>query len=198
MLMQDIKNLCFEQLKLIEQSFINLACDLENVVKNIQNNTGILFFTGIGKNGHVAAKTASTFSSIGIRSIFINPVDAVHGDMGNLTKNDIIFAISNSGNTEELINFLSNIRKNEPEIKIILLTSNKNPKAGSLCSEIIYIPVSKELDKFNIVPTVSISVYTIFLQSLGIYVSENNQFTLNNFKKNHPGGNIGKILNDKS
>ena len=71
---------------------------------------GKIFFTGVGKNGHVAAKAASTFSSIGLPCFYINPVDSVHGDMGVINQDDIIVAISKGGNTEELIHFLHHVK----------------------------------------------------------------------------------------
>lgn len=190
-----VKNICFEQLNIIHQSISKI--DESNVLKVIElisSCSGILYFTGIGKNGHVAAKTASTFASIGIRSLFLNPVDAVHGDMGNIRQEDLVFAISKSANTEELYVFLYNLKQNNPNIKVIFLHSNSDGKCLNLTDVNIYVPIEKEIDKFNIVPTTSISAYTIFLQSLGIHISEIQNFSLIQFKKNHPGGNIGKIL----
>ena len=94
----------------IEKSLLSLDFDDVNLfVDLIINCKGKIFFTGVGKNGHVAAKATSTFSSIGLPCFFINPVDSVHGDMGVINKGDILVAISKSGNTEELIHFLKHV-----------------------------------------------------------------------------------------
>lgn len=193
-----IKNLYKLQTKYINNSIDNIEGNLDALIEHISSLNGILFLTGVGKNGHVAAKAASTFASIGIRSMFINPVDAVHGDMGNIKDDDIIFAISTSGNTDELLNFIVNVKNNNLNNKIFLLTSNKSNKIKKYCDHCIILPIEKEIDEFNIVPTVSIAAYTVLLQSIGIYVSQKNGFNLKKFKNNHPGGNIGRLLNELS
>jgi len=191
-----IKELCYEQIYHIIEAINALdEHNLSTIIDLIKKCQGTLYFTGIGKNGHVAAKTASTFASIGIKSIFINPVDAVHGDMGNIEERDIIFAISKSGNTKELIDFIENVKKNVFST-VILLHSSKSPKILEHVDYSIYLDIKSEIDQFNIVPTTSISAYTIFLQSLGIEISKHLNFSLKKFKKNHPSGNIGQILEE--
>ena len=100
---------------------------IENLVGLIVNCKGKIFFTGIGKNGHVAAKATSTFSSIGVSCFYINPVDCVHGDMGVIGENDLLIAISKSGNTEELINFLYHVE--HKNCKIVSVHSNNQNKS---------------------------------------------------------------------
>jgi arabinose-5-phosphate isomerase len=101
--------------------FLENVNDVEifNLIQFLNKPHRNIFFTGIGKNGHVAAKAASTFNSMGIRVFFINPVDAVHGDMGLIDKDDIILAISKSGNTEELLWFLKNAKDRTDNIFLI-------------------------------------------------------------------------------
>ena len=124
------------------------------------NCKGKIFFTGVGKNGHVAAKATSTFSSIGLPCFFINPVDSVHGDMGVINKGDILVAISKSGNTEELIHFLKHVKYKN--CKIISIHSNPKNKSLKYSSLDINLHVRKEADHLNIVPTCSIAVFTVF------------------------------------
>lgn len=196
--MNKIEEIIFKQINNVTHSLKMLDYKkINKVVETINNCEGYLFFTGIGKNGHVAAKASSTFASLGIKSLYLNSVDAVHGDMGNLTKKDIVFNVSKSGNTEELVNFLLNLKENNPEVKIISLHSNNNGKTKLLADLDIYIPDIKEIDMFDIVPTTSISAYTILLQSLGIHLSNISNFSLKKFKKNHPGGSIGKKLKNE-
>lgn len=161
-------------------------------VDELLNCSGKIFFSGVGKNGHVAAKAASTFSSIGLPCFFINPVDSVHGDMGVIDKNDILISISKSGNTEELINFLHHV--SHKKCKIISIHSNGNNKTLDYSYMDINLFVDGEADHLNIVPTSSIAVFTIFLQSVACEISFNKNLTIQQFVKNHPGGSIGKIL----
>ena len=159
------------------------------------NCKGKIFFTGVGKNGHVAAKATSTFSSIGLPCFFINPVDSVHGDMGVINKGDILVAISKSGNTEELIHFLKHVE--HKNCKIVSIHSNRNNKSLEYSSMDIDLKVRMEADHLNIVPTCSIAVFTVFLQSVACEISQRKELTLEQFVKNHPGGSIGKVLDEE-
>ena len=163
---------------------------IDEFVDLLLNCKGKIFFTGVGKNGHVAAKATSTFSSIGLPCFFINPVDSVHGDMGVINKGDILVAITKSGNTEELIHFLKHVE--HKKCKIVSIHSNPKNKSLDYSSLDIDLRVSKEADHLNIVPTCSIAVFTIFLQSVACEISERKQLTLEQFVKNHPGGSIGQ------
>ena len=154
------------------------------------NCKGKIFFTGVGKNGHVAAKATSTFSSIGVSCFFIDPVDSVHGDMGVINEDDILVAVSKSGNTEELIHFLKHVKYKN--CKIVSIHSNPKNKSLKYSSLDINLHVRKEADHLNIVPTCSIAVFTVFLQSVACEISHRKQLTLEQFVKNHPGGSIGK------
>jgi len=158
----------------------------------ILNCRGKILFTGIGKNGHVAAKATSTMSSIGVPCFFIGAVDSVHGDMGVITENDILIAVSKSGNTDELINFLYHV--NHKNCKIILIHSNDGNQAQKYSFLDINLHVNKEADHLNIVPTSSIAIFTIFLQSVACEISRQKNLTLEQFIHNHPGGSIGKTI----
>ncbi|NBW20991.1 MAG: SIS domain-containing protein [Caulobacteraceae bacterium] len=162
--------------------------EFTNTILNCKNK---IFFTGIGKNGHVASKAASTFNSIGTQIFFINPVDAVHGDMGLIEDNDVIVIISKSGNTEELICFLENVINRTQNIWLI--HSNQNNKSLKYCYKDIFIPIEREADYLELVPTISIAAYTILLQSIACSITEINHLTLSKFQSNHPGGSLGKI-----
>ena len=152
---------------------------------------GKIFFTGVGKNGHVAAKAASTFSSIGLPCFYINPVDSVHGDMGVINEDDIIVAISKSGNTEELIHFLHHVK--HKNCKIVSLHSNPNNNSLDYCYLDIDLHADEEADNLNIVPTSSIAVFTVFLQSIACEIADIKDLSLEEFVSNHPGGSIGQI-----
>lgn len=149
-----------------------------------------IFLTGIGKNGHVAAKAVSTLNSMGVKVFFINPVDAVHGDIGIIGENDVIIAVSKSGDTDELLTFLHHVIKRTK--KICLIHSNKNCKALEYCELDLFVEIIEEADNLNKVPTVSIASYTILLQSIACVLAEENNLDMENFVFNHPGGTIGK------
>ncbi len=176
----------------IRSSFDQLDIDKVNIFINmLERCEGKIFLTGVGKNGHVAAKAASTFSSIGVPVFFLNPVDSVHGDMGVIDEKDLIISVSKSGNTEELITFLHHVY--DKKCKIISIHSNKDNKSLKYSYYDIFLDVDKEADHLNIVPTTSIAIYTIFLQSVACEISNRKQLTLEQFVSNHPGGSIGKI-----
>lgn len=176
----------------INNSFnkINLS-KVEEFIDLIQNCKGNILFTGVGKNGHVAAKATSTFCSIGIKSFFLNPVDSVHGDMGVICENDLLISVSKSGNTEELVTFLKNVTKKE--CKIVSIHSNEYNESLKYSHIDINLCVDKEADNLDLVPTSSIAIFTIFLQSIACEISNRNNLTKEKFIFNHPGGSIGKL-----
>lgn len=165
---------------------------IQEFVDMILNCKGKILFTGIGKNGHVAAKATSTMSSIGIPCFFVDAVDSVHGDMGVIDENDMLVAVSKSGNTEELVNFLRHV--NHKNCKIVSIHSNDGNQSQKYSCLDINLHVSKEADHLNIVPTSSIAIFTIFLQSVACEISRRKDLTLKQFVKNHPGGSIGKTV----
>lgn len=168
-------------------------CDLSQfdcLTQMISNHRKTLFFTGIGKNGHVAAKAASTFCSVGIPSYYINPVDAMHGDMGIVQAGDLIIAVSKSGTTEELLKFL--LQASNKSAQIVLIHSNDRLIIPLDCHK-IYVPIQKECDHLNIVPTASIVIFTALLQSVACELANQSKLTISNFVFNHPGGTIGKL-----
>ena len=171
--------------KVFNKSFIR-AVDL------ILNCKGKVIFAGIGKSGLIARKISATFSSIGIPSFFCDPAQALHGDMGQIEKKDILIIFSYSGNTSELFNMLK--YANRFRIKIIGVAS----KADSLllkASDIkILLPKVKESDITGMVPTSSTSITMLLGDCLATTVMVKRKFSKEKFKIYHPGGNIGGSL----
>lgn len=165
---------------------------VEKLIDLMVNCKGKILFTGIGKNGHVAAKATSTISSIGLPCFFIDAVDSVHGDMGVIDENDVLIAVSKSGNTDELVNFLHHV--NHKNCKIVSIHSNDGNQSQKYSCLDINLHVDKEADHLNIVPTSSIAIFTIFLQSVACEISRRKNLTLKQFVQNHPGGSIGKTI----
>ena len=180
-------------LEAINTSYEYLEEDkVEDLVDLILNCRGKILFTGIGKNGHVAAKATSTMSSIGVPCFFIDAVDSVHGDMGVIDENDLLIAVSKSGNTDELVNFLHHV--NHKNCKIVSIHSNDGNQTQKYSWLDINLHVSQEADHLNIVPTSSIAIFTIFLQSVACEIAHRKNLTLKQFVLNHPGGSIGKTV----
>jgi len=188
-----VSNFYKSHIESIVDSFDHLEEDkIETLVNLILNCKGKVLFTGIGKNGHVAAKATSTMSSIGVPCFFIDAVDSVHGDMGVIDENDLLIAVSKSGNTDELINFLHHV--SHKNCKIVSIHSNDGNQSQKYSYLDINLHVSKEADHLNIVPTSSIAIFTIFLQSIACEIARQKNLTLQEFVRNHPGGSIGKTI----
>ena len=166
---------------------------VEFFINMIKETDGVVFFTGVGKNGHVAAKTSSTYSSMNIRSFFIDPVEGLHGAMSTIRENDIVVAVSKSANTVELYYFLKNLKLKTPNTQIVLFHSNSFGKCIEVSDVDIEVKIRNENDKFNIIPINSITIFTILLQSIGVELSYHNGLTREQFLSNHPGGSIGGV-----
>jgi len=168
-----------------------LEKEANELIKLIKNTNEFVYFTGIGKNGFVAAKVASTFNSLGIRSLFIDPVNTLHGDMNIFTDKDILIAISKSGETEELIHFISTLKKTS-DTKVISIVSKQDSSLEKLSTLTVHIPILHEGDHLNLAPVASSVVFMSFLQSLAVQISSENGFDKKQFVKGHPGGTLGK------
>lgn len=178
-------------IKTLQKSVESVSKDqIDNLIDIISNTDRNLFFCGVGKNAYVARHIVATYNSISIQSHFIDPVDAIHGDMGVLKDGDVIIILTKSGNTQEIVDFVDRIDK---KLTKILIHSNENNSLNEKMEHNVFLQVEKEIDQFNIVPTSSLVVYLSFLQSIGMEVLKKRDFKLEQFFKNHPGGTIGKI-----
>ena len=173
-----------------------LSKDLDNefylAVSLIINLKGKLIISGVGKSGNIAAKLAASFTSTGVPAIFLNPVDASHGDMGIVNKGDILIALSNSGESHELSDLLNFSKKKQ--IKIISITSNKNSLLSKNSDITLLLPKHKEADKLNTIPTTSTTLSLSLGDALCCSVLDIRNFDKKSFKELHPGGKIGKKL----
>ena len=170
----------------IEDEKIDKAIDFVSKSKN-------LFLTGIGKNADLMYKISKTFNSVSIRCYFIDPVNAVHGDIGMIEPGSSIIASSKSGNTEELIRFLRYLKNLNEDHKIMLIHCNEHLSNVDYADELIFVPVKDEADHLNIVPTVSLCAIESFLHSIACEIIENNGFKKLNMARNHPAGSLGGI-----
>lgn len=159
-------------------------------VNLINKKRGKIIVSGIGKSGIIAQKLASTLSSTGIPSLFIHPVEALHGDIGILEKNDVGFFISNSGETKEILNLLFIFKKRKN--KVIGLTGKTNSSLSKHSDVVLDGSVIEEACPFNIIPTCSTIVAMALGDAFTVSLMKKYNFSLNNYKKFHPSGSIGK------
>lgn len=166
---------------------------LENSEKVIKNG-GKLIFSGLGKNVPICEKIVGTLNSLGISADFMHTNTAMHGDLGMIKQNDLVFVLSKSGNTFEtllLANFLVKRKDNAYAI-----TFNKDCKLKDILPQSLTLNLKNEGDNWNIIPNNSTSVYLILLQGFALQLADRLNITLQDFKKNHPGGAIGEELKD--
>ncbi len=171
--------------KVLNKSFIQ-------AVELIANCKGKVIFAGIGKSGIIARKISATFSSVGVPSFFCDPAQALHGDMGQIEKKDILIIFSYSGNTSELSNMLR--YANRYNIKIIGVASKLDSILLKASDIKLVLPKVKEADLTGIVPTTSTSITMLLGDCLATTVMYKKKFSKDKFKIFHPGGNIGNSL----
>lgn len=170
-----------------------MSVSIQSLLKILSNTTSTIYITGIGKSGHISKKCVSTWQSLGIKAQYILIQDIFHGDIGVLKEGDIIIYISNSGNTEELINTAKYI-KDKFKIIQISITNNIHAKISQYMNHNIVISKTqiKEADIFNKVPSVSSILFMMFLDIVGIQLSEHKHITKEEFITYHPAGDLGK------
>ncbi len=166
--------------------------DFLESVKAIFNSKGRLIITGIGKSAHIGQKIVATLNSTGTPSLFMHAAEAVHGDLGMITKDDVILCISKSGNSPE-IKVLAPLLKRDSNI-LIGMTANKASFLGKNSDFVINAYVEKEADPNNLAPTTSTTVQLALGDALAVSLIEMRNFTANDFAKYHPGGALGKKL----
>ena len=171
--------------RVFNKSFIK-AVDL------ILNCKGKVIFAGIGKSGLIARKISATFSSVGIPSFFCHPSEALHGDMGQIEKKDILIIMSYSGNTAELNNMLK--YANRYRIKIIGIASKPDSVLIKASDVKLILPKVKEADVTGMVPTSSTSITLLLGDCMATTIIHQKKFSKEKFKVFHPGGNIGRTL----
>ncbi len=151
---------------------------------------GVLFFTGVGKSGLVAQKIAATMTSTGTKALALSPTDALHGDIGIVSKEDVFVILSKSGETEELLQMLPFVRNKGA--KLVAVISQEGSRLAKGCDLNIVLPFEKELCPFDLAPTTSTTTQLIFGDILAIALMRAKEFSLNEYASNHPGGQIGR------
>ena len=164
----------------------------DKAVDLILNCKGKVIVTGVGKSGHIGAKIAATLSSTGTPSFFTNPLDVFHGDLGVMTQDDVVLAISNSGQTDELLRFIPMVL--HMQIPIIGMSGNPKSLLAKYSSCHLSIAVEKEACPLNLAPTSSTTATLVLGDALAIALMERRNFPPRDFAQFHPGGELGKRL----
>ena len=178
--------------KAIREVADRIDSKIENAIELLFNCKGKVVVTGMGKTGIIARKIASTLVSTGTTAIFLHAAEGIHGDLGLLDDNDVVIAVSNSGNTNELTSIIPYIKFRK--IPIIALTGNLQSQLAKNASVTIDCFVPKEYEPFGLVPTSSTTVALAVGDAIAIALLKKRNFNEEDFAKFHPGGTIGKKL----
>ena len=165
---------------------------IENAAKKILTCKGKLIITGVGKSGLIGAKIAATFASTGTPSFFLHPTEALHGDLGMIGKEDIVLAISYSGESEELSKILPHIKRFD--IPLIAMCKSEESTLGRYADVVIDLHVRKEACPLNVAPTSSTTLTLALGDALAICLMYARGFQKEDFASLHPGGALGKRL----
>lgn len=161
-------------------------------VRTIAACKGRLVLIGIGKSGHIGRKIAATLASTGTPSFFVHPTEALHGDLGMITKEDLVLALSFSGQTEEISKILLPLKKEN--VKIISMTGNPKSNLAMMSDLHIHVVVEREACPYNLAPTASTTAMLACGDALAIALMKIKHFEKKDFAMFHPGGSLGKLL----
>ena len=175
-------------LQAIDENFVK-------VVDLISCSLGRVMVTGVGKSGHIGNKIAATLASLGTPSYFVHATEGVHGDLGMITSEDIVIAISNSGQTRETLDLISPIRR--IGAKLVAVTSRPDSELARQADLVLNIGVQTEADPLGLAPTNSTTATLVLGDALAITLSVNKKFTQKDFGKFHPGGSLGKKIQEE-
>ena len=153
---------------------------------------GKVVVCGMGKSGHIGNKIAATLASTGTPAFFMHPGEANHGDLGMLTKGDVLLAISNSGETSELVNLLPVVKR--LGIKVVAMTNSEQSSLGQHADVVLDISVEKEACSLGLAPTSSTTATLVMGDALAVALLDHKGFTSDDFALSHPGGSLGKKL----
>ncbi len=183
-------------LRIEAESILNLiprlGSEFEKAVDLILNCQGKVVFTGIGKSGHISRKLTSTFSSTGTPSLYLHPAESSHGDLGVITKSDLVIAISYGGEAAELNSILNFVSRHG--VNIIGITGKKQSTLAQAATIVLDVSVEKEACPLNLAPTSSSTATLAMGDALAMAALEKRGFKAENFAELHPGGSLGAKL----
>jgi len=188
-----VDELFHEQRRLVLQFFDDFnTMQLKDFSNCILRCQGTITFTGVGKSGFICQKISASFASIGIRSVYLDPLGALHGDVGGVRAEDVVIMLSKSGSTEELVKLVPILRRRE--CKIIAVTCSSLNTLSKSSDMHIHLPLEKELCAFNLAPVTSTVLQLIFGDTVTALLMKHSQLSKEAYAMNHPAGSIGRKL----
>jgi arabinose-5-phosphate isomerase len=192
MILETAKNVIQSEINALYALLETVNDSLEQAAVLIQQSKGRVVVTGVGKSGHIGRKIAATLASTGTPAFFVHATEAVHGDFGMITADDVVIAISYSGRTEETLNVVPSIR--QIGAKLIALTGRPDSPLAQNADVMLDIGVREEADPLGLAPTNSTTATLALGDALAIALSVDRGFTREDFGKFHPGGSLGRQL----
>lgn len=166
--------------------------EFERACETLLACAGRVVVVGMGKSGHIGGKIAATLASTGTPAFFVHPGEASHGDLGMITPDDVVLAISNSGSTAEILTILPIIKR--MGVKLISMTGNTGSELGQQSDVALNVGVEKEACPLNLAPTASTTVTLAMGDALAVALLKSRGFTEEDFARSHPGGQLGRRL----
>ncbi|MEB0038908.1 MULTISPECIES: KpsF/GutQ family sugar-phosphate isomerase [unclassified Pseudomonas] len=180
------------EIEAVEGLLVHIDADFVRACEMILAGKGRVVVVGMGKSGHIGKKIAATLASTGTTAFFVHPAEASHGDMGMITRDDIILAISNSGTTTEIVTLLPLIKR--LGIQMISLTGNPDSTLAKAAEVNLNVHVEHEACTLNLAPTSSTTAALVMGDALAVALLEARDFTAEDFAFSHPGGALGRRL----
>lgn len=180
------------EIEAVDQLKTRLDAAFEAACRTILTCKGRVIVSGMGKSGHISNKIAATLASTGTPAFFVHPGEALHGDLGMITGDDTVIAISNSGSTDELVTLSSVVKR--LGTRLIAMTGDASSPLAELADHHLDIGVEKEACPMGLAPTSSTTVTLVMGDALAVALLEARGFTAEDFARSHPGGRLGKRL----
>lgn len=194
--MKNFKQLAKNVIEIEQQAIVELSAfiddDFEKACELMFNCTGRVIIVGMGKSGHIGGKIAATLASTGTPSFFVHPGEASHGDLGMITRDDVVLTISNSGETGEVLAIIPVIKR--IGAKLITMTGNADSTLAKLADWHICVKVSQEACPLGLAPTSSTTATLVMGDAIAVALLNARGFTADDFALSHPGGSLGKRL----
>ncbi|WP_020159320.1 MULTISPECIES: KpsF/GutQ family sugar-phosphate isomerase [Methylobacter] len=193
---QKLRELALAVIQVEKQAIASLADQINDefvaACRLMFNCTGRVVVTGMGKSGHIAGKIAATLASTGTPAFFVHPGEASHGDLGMITRHDVVLALSNSGETSEFLTILPIIKR--LGVPLIAMTGNPASTMAKFATAHIYVGVEQEACPLGLAPTSSTTAALVMGDALAVSLLDARGFTRDDFALSHPGGSLGKRL----
>lgn len=159
---------------------------------DILHRGGKLVLCGVGKSGHISKKLAATLASTGARAVFMHPVEAMHGDLGIVSPQDLLLAVSYSGETDELLRVLPAVKR--MAVPIVAITGKTDSRLAEFSDMVVPMPVEREACPFNLAPTTTTTALLALGDALAMVLLDCQDFQLSDYAMNHPAGAIGRTI----